>query len=184
MKISFTPIKYIMAGTLLVGTFGNIAQAGAQPPQNKEFDTFVKTTPTPEGISVDELAKEAPSAKIKVNGENKFAKFVVDLSENVLYTYNNGNAEKGLPYSKREAINPNHSWSKNSITYRNFSIQNSPKTYKKKEKSESIRSKGNYFRHTRHKNRRKKSNRGIYTREQRLNFHWQIRFKRLHAHEQ
>ncbi len=94
MKISFTPIKYIMAGTLLVGTFGNIAQANAQITKDKEFDTFIKTTPTPEGISVDELAKEAPSAKIKVNGENKFAKFVVDLSENVLYTYNNGNAEK------------------------------------------------------------------------------------------
>ena len=82
-----------MAGTLLVGTFGNIAQANAQITKDKEFDTFVKTAPTPEGISVDELAKEAPSAAIKVNGENKFAKFVVDLSENVLYTYNNGKPE-------------------------------------------------------------------------------------------
>ena len=60
----------MLAGTMFAGTFGNISQAGAHPPQNKEFDTFVKIAPTPEGIAISELAKEAPSASIKVNGEN------------------------------------------------------------------------------------------------------------------
>ena len=58
-------------------------------------DCFVSSdyTITPEGTSKKAVLAGAPKPYIKIAGENKIAKFVVDLSKNVLYKYDsNGEA--------------------------------------------------------------------------------------------
>lgn len=63
--------------------------------QKDTTDTFTRTAPeiTPSGISDSLVLKYAPSPIITVQGEKKSAIFVVDLSKNVLYHYD----ETGKP---------------------------------------------------------------------------------------
>lgn len=62
-------------------------------PQN---DTFIKTETiiTPKGTSDKSVLTNAPEPYVTIAGEKKTAKFVVDISKNVLYKYNTeGKAE-------------------------------------------------------------------------------------------
>lgn len=80
----------MIAGTLLGGTAGSSALIHAQPTnQTLKCDTFEVTNVTPKGYAAGILLQNPPSPNLKVNGQNKIAKFVVDLSKNVLYTYDN-----------------------------------------------------------------------------------------------
>ncbi|MBP3847787.1 L,D-transpeptidase [bacterium] len=88
MKVSFSTIKYVIAGTLISGAIG-ASRLSAQPKTQSAFDTFEKTGISPKGCNNGLLPKNIPSPKIKINGQNKIAKFVVDLSQNVLYSYDN-----------------------------------------------------------------------------------------------
>lgn len=54
----------------------------------QEKDDFIVVTAPPEGTSDKDVLAGAPKPFVKIKGENKVAKFVVDLSKNVLYKYN------------------------------------------------------------------------------------------------
>lgn len=56
--------------------------------QTEEKDDFVVVTAPPEGTSDKEVLAGAPNPNINIQGQIKTAKFVVDLSKNVLYKYN------------------------------------------------------------------------------------------------
>lgn len=57
------------------------------------IDTFERTVP-PQGTTDKDILMLAPNPEIKIKGENKKAKIVVDLSTNTLYKYNDeGKAE-------------------------------------------------------------------------------------------
>ena len=56
--------------------------------QTEEKDDFVVVTAPPEGTSDKEVLAGAPNPNINIQGQTKTAKFVVDLSKNVLYKYN------------------------------------------------------------------------------------------------
>lgn len=56
--------------------------------QTEEKDDFVVVTAPPEGTSDKEVLDGAPNPNINIQGQIKTAKFVVDLSKNVLYKYN------------------------------------------------------------------------------------------------
>lgn len=53
-----------------------------------DVDDFVIVTAPPEGTTDKEVLLGAPNPHVKIKGEDKTAKFVVDLSKNVLYKYN------------------------------------------------------------------------------------------------
>lgn len=93
MQIHFPNIKYILAGSLLSGAL--VSATPFYPKYQNELsqDTFVKESIPARGTDNKKFLAKAPSPKVKVCGENKNAKFVIDLTENVLYTYD----EKGLP---------------------------------------------------------------------------------------
>ncbi len=62
--------------------------------QNQQKDDFTITTATPKGTDSKTILAGAPSPNIEIAGEKKTAKFVVDLSKNILYKYNvQGKAE-------------------------------------------------------------------------------------------
>lgn len=56
------------------------------------IDTFVKDSISAKGTNSVNILSKAPSADVYVQGVKKFAKYVVDLTENVLYRYD----EKGI----------------------------------------------------------------------------------------
>ena len=56
--------------------------------QTEEIDDFVVVTAPPEGTSEKDVLAGAPKPTVKIQGQMKTAKFVVDLSKNVLYKYN------------------------------------------------------------------------------------------------
>ncbi len=56
--------------------------------QTEEIDDFVVVTAPPEGTSEKDVLAGAPKPNVKIQGQMKTAKFVVDLSKNVLYKYN------------------------------------------------------------------------------------------------
>ena len=61
--------------------------------QKQKSDIFVRSIP-PKGTNEKQILAKAPNPAVKVKNENKTAKFVIDISQNVLYKYNNnGNAE-------------------------------------------------------------------------------------------
>ncbi len=53
-----------------------------------QTDDFVVVTAPPEGTSDKEVLAGAPNPNIKIVGEDKIARFVIDLDKNVLYKYN------------------------------------------------------------------------------------------------
>ncbi len=73
-----------------------------------EKDLFIRTV-TPQGTDNKNVLKNAPSSLVNIQGKNKNAKFVIDLSINILYKYDNdGNAQNayliasGKPSMKTE----------------------------------------------------------------------------------
>ena len=56
--------------------------------QAEEKDDFIVVTAPPEGTSEKDVLAGAPNPNVKIQGQMKTAKFVVDLSKNVLYKYN------------------------------------------------------------------------------------------------
>ena len=56
--------------------------------QTEEIDDFIVVTAPPEGTSEKDVLAGAPNPNVKIQGQMKTAKFVVDLSKNVLYKYN------------------------------------------------------------------------------------------------
>lgn len=56
--------------------------------QTEEIDDFIVVTAPPEGTSEKGVLAGAPNPNVKIQGQMKTAKFVVDLSKNVLYKYN------------------------------------------------------------------------------------------------
>lgn len=56
--------------------------------QTEEIDDFIVVTAPPEGTSEKDVLAGAPQPNVKIQGQMKTAKFVVDLSKNVLYKYN------------------------------------------------------------------------------------------------
>lgn len=60
-----------------------------------QTDDFIVVAAPPEGTSAKDVLIGAPNPNININGEDKVAHFVVDLSKNVLYKYNiQGKPEK------------------------------------------------------------------------------------------
>ena len=101
MKISFPYIKYTLAGLALSGAILYPAKikSNTQTAQTKIIsspakDTFTHSVP-PQGTSDPEILSKAPSPNVIIQGKLKKAKIVVDLSENILYHYDNiGNTLK------------------------------------------------------------------------------------------
>ena len=56
--------------------------------QTEEIDDFIVVTAPPEGTSEKDVLAGAPNPNVKIQGQMKTAKFVVDLSKNILYKYN------------------------------------------------------------------------------------------------
>ena len=72
-------------------------------------DTFVKmeTPIPPKGSSEKSVLLNAPNPFINIAGEDKTAKFVVDLSSNTLYSYNTfGEAEKAFSVASGKKSTP------------------------------------------------------------------------------
>lgn len=86
-------IKYTMGVLSLVATsFLPISSGLKAREANLESDTFTYVGQVPtKGTSKASVLSKAPSPRITVAGEKKLATIVVDLSQNVLYHYN----EKG-----------------------------------------------------------------------------------------
>lgn len=93
--------------TTVIKTNGRSETAYYSPSNTEKYeakDIFVKESTesskiknvvTPKGTSDPEILSKAPSPKIKIQGKWKTAKIVVDLSENILYHYDDiGNALK------------------------------------------------------------------------------------------
>lgn len=93
MQIHFPRIKYVIAGSLLSGALVASAPVYADNPHKLNKDIFVKECVPPSGSDDARFLAHAPSPQVKVCGINKNAKFVVDLGENILYTYD----EQGQP---------------------------------------------------------------------------------------
>ena len=93
MQIHFPKIKYVIAGSLLSGALVASAPVYADNPHKLSQDTFVKDCVPPSGSDDPKFLAFAPSPDVKVCGVNKKAKFVVDLGENILYSYD----EQGQP---------------------------------------------------------------------------------------
>ena len=83
-------------------TLGITLAVGALPLCNNRIyaqaelqkDNFTAVTATPTGTENRAVLAGAPSARIEIAGEKKIAKFVVDLSKNILYKYDvQGNAK-------------------------------------------------------------------------------------------
>lgn len=78
----------------------NISQQEAATPEgtvaeNSEAENYGNNIITPKGTSDPEVLSKAPSPNVMIKGKLKQAKIVVDLSENVLYHYDDiGNAIK------------------------------------------------------------------------------------------
>ncbi len=78
---------FITSPLVTVNSLANVSQ---------NSDTFIKTIRTvpAKGSSEKALLLNAPNPNIEIAGENKIAKIVVDLSENILYKYDEeGNAK-------------------------------------------------------------------------------------------
>ena len=70
----------LIAGAIVVGT------PTTKPQEQDKFEQVYEIPP--KGTSDFMKLLWAPSPKLKINGENHTAKIVIDLSENVLYKYN------------------------------------------------------------------------------------------------
>lgn len=83
--------------------------ANADKINQLQQDTFVKDSVPPSGTTNAIFLASAPSPNIKVSGENKKAKFVVDISKNVLYTYDqNGQPTCAYRIASGKASTPTH----------------------------------------------------------------------------
>jgi lipoprotein-anchoring transpeptidase ErfK/SrfK len=80
-----------------------------EPEELLKFDSAEVVLPPPEGSSDKEVLKFAPSPKVKIMGEAKNAKFVVNLSNNVLYHYDeNGEADCAYRIASGKPKTPTH----------------------------------------------------------------------------
>lgn len=93
MQIHFPQFKYIVAGSLLSGVLLSSTPTYANSHNQLPQDTFVIDSIPPSGTTSQKFLSQAPSPDVKVCGVNKKAKIVVDISKNVLYTYD----ESGTP---------------------------------------------------------------------------------------
>lgn len=75
---------------------GSTAAASSKPLERTPAeDTFTSSSVTPKGTSADNILFQAPDPQVVIDGELKTAVIVVDLSQNILYKYDeDGNAEK------------------------------------------------------------------------------------------
>jgi len=109
MQIHFPQIKYIMAGSVLSGALLAITPTSAMSINQPQQDTFAKDSVPPSGTTNEKFLASAPSPNVKVCGENKKAKFVVDISKNVLYTYDqNGQPTCAYRIASGKASTPTH----------------------------------------------------------------------------
>lgn len=86
--------KTILAtGVLFATPF--VANAKSQQRYALENDKLELSTDSviPQGTTSESVLLRAPSSKVKIKGQEKFAKIVVDLSRNILYKYD----DKGRP---------------------------------------------------------------------------------------
>ena len=123
-KITPSYLKYPLAGLALTGamfypvkshaqleiTSTVVTQSGTNTTTSSAVDVFVrKTGVSPKGTSDPEILSKAPSAKVKIQGKLKTAKFVVNLSENVLYEYDEiGNTQKAYLIASGKRSTPTH----------------------------------------------------------------------------
>jgi lipoprotein-anchoring transpeptidase ErfK/SrfK len=101
-----------------VDTFEYIPAKAIEENINNTNEIAVDTTkfnneevilPPPEGSSEYEVLKFAPSPSVKIMGENKNATFVVNLSNNVLYHYDeNGEADCAYRIASGKPQTPTH----------------------------------------------------------------------------
>lgn len=127
MQIHFPKIKYILGATLLSGAMVTCAPIYAQ---NKlQQDTFVKTSVSVSGTNNKNILAKAPNPNIKICGVNKKAKIVVDLSKNILYTYdNNGNANNAYLIASGKSSTPTHSGVRIVTHIESYPYRTAPKT--------------------------------------------------------
>lgn len=84
MKI-LSPIKTFSLGCILAAA--PCVASRVTPNFQQEDDDFITIVAPPEGTSDKDVLAGAPNPDVRIMGENKTAKFVVDLSKNVLYKY-------------------------------------------------------------------------------------------------
>lgn len=88
-------LKNTLGALAIVGTIATAANVAAQPkvekPKTEQYDTFTKRAETvpPQGTTLSAILNKAPNPKVRIQGQVKTAKFVVNLSENILYHYDN-----------------------------------------------------------------------------------------------
>ena len=110
MQIHFPQIKYIMAGSILSGALLAITPTSAGNINQPQQDIFVKDSVPPSGTTNANFLASAPSPDIMVCGKNKKAKFVINLSQNVLYSYDqNGQPKCAYRIASGKASTPTHS---------------------------------------------------------------------------
>ena len=78
-------IKTISIGCMISALPTSTNRAFAQ---TEEIDDFIVVRAPPEGTSEKDVLAGAPNPNVKIQGQMKTAKFVVDLSKNILYKYN------------------------------------------------------------------------------------------------
>lgn len=91
-KLNMT-LAGIAAGTMMLFPTQTKAQGTTIQAKPDTFEIVEKVTP--QGTDSEEILFNAPSPDIKVLGEYKTAKIIIDLSKNILYKYDEfGNPEK------------------------------------------------------------------------------------------
>ena len=76
-----------------------------QSAKNSSVEALLKSVP-PTGTQNPKILSNAPSPSVKICGETKQARIVVDLSHNILYTYNNGKPECAYLIASGAASSP------------------------------------------------------------------------------
>lgn len=133
MKIHFPQIKYIMAGSILSGALLASTPTSAGNINQPQQDTFVKDSVPPSGTTNEKFLASAPSPNVKVCGENKKAKFVVDLSKNVLYTYDSqGKPINAYRIASGKPSTPTHSGIRIVTHIETYPYKSAPKTSKRR----------------------------------------------------
>ncbi len=118
-------------GALAVG--GTILFSPMAAKAQTQKDTFEYTQTIPPQGTTDSLAlKAAPNPQVKVKGEVKNAVFVVDLSKNVLYHYDeNGKALEAFSIASGKPSTPTHEGVRIVSHVESYPYRNAPKTTKR-----------------------------------------------------
>lgn len=120
-KITPSYLKYPLAGLALTGALFYPVKSHAQSETNalETSSAMITTLPvdvfernsgvTPSGTSDPEVLSKAPSPNVRVQGQAKIAKFVVDLSNNILFEYDEiGNTQKAYLIASGKRSTPTH----------------------------------------------------------------------------